>query len=294
MTASLVDIGANLTKPVFQADFDAVLARAAAAGVSAIVVTGTTLLGSHEACRLAQRRAHGTMSLFATAGVHPHYATTLSPQAISELQTLLARPEVVAVGECGLDYHRNLSPPDVQRRSFEAQLELAAAVRKPVFLHDRSATADFADILRRWRTRITGGVVHCFTGDRAALDAYLALDMHIGITGWICDSRRGSHLRDLVKLVPRGRLLVETDAPFLMPQDLPNPPPRRGKFDRNEPAFVAHVARVVAEHRGESFEDQALRRPVGSRGGLAAGGGAACAVRPRVKPRGQEARRASA
>jgi TatD DNase family protein len=181
----------------------------------------------------------------------------VSPQALAALLTLVTRPDVVAVGECGLDYNRDFSPRDVQRRAFEAQLELAAEVHKPVFLHDRDATTDFVDILKRWRPRLTGGVVHCFTGERAALEQYLALDMHIGITGWICDDRRGTHLRDLVKLVPRGRLLVETDAPFLTPRDMPQPPSRRGKYGRNEPAFVAHVARVVAKHRGETFEDLA-------------------------------------
>jgi TatD DNase family protein len=263
MTSQLIDVGANLTKPVFRRDFPAVLSRAADAGVSAIVVTGTTLPTSEEACGIARRETRrDELKLYATAGVHPHHATTLSPQALSELRSMLVRPEVVAVGECGLDYNRNYSPQDVQRRAFEAQLELAADVRKPLFLHDRDAGADFTEILSRWRSRIVGGVVHCFTGDRATIERYLALDMHIGITGWICDDRRGSHLRELVKIVPRGRLMVETDAPFLLPRDLPRGEghPQYGDrpgFGRNEPALVAHVARAVARYRGETFEDLA-------------------------------------
>jgi TatD DNase family protein len=263
MTAQLIDVGANLTKPVFRKDFHAILSRAADAGVSAIVVTGTTLPASEEACGIARRGSRrDELKLYATAGVHPHHATTLSPQALSELRSMLARPEVVAVGECGLDYNRNYSPQDVQRRAFEAQLELAADVRKPVFLHDRDAFADFTEILSRWRPRIVGGVVHCFTGDRATIERYLGLDMHIGITGWICDDRRGAHLRELVKIVPRGRLMVETDAPFLLPRDLPRGEghPQYGErpgFGRNEPALVAHVARAVARYRGESFEELA-------------------------------------
>ena len=255
MTPQLVDVGANLTKPVFHKDMSALLSRASAAGVATIIVTGTTVPASREAYQLAKRKRKEGPLLFATAGVHPHHATTLTPSALTALQPLLTHPEVVAVGECGLDYNRDFSPRDVQRRAFEAQLELAAEVHKPVFLHDRDATVDFTEILQRWRPRLTGGVVHCFTGKRDAMERYLALDMHIGITGYICGDLRGLHLRDLVRLVPRGRLLVETDAPFLLPRDMPRTAP--GKFGRNEPAFLAHVARAVAEYRGESFEDLA-------------------------------------
>jgi TatD DNase family protein len=252
MKASLVDIGANLTNKAFRADCEAVLARAAAAGVGVILVTGTSAEGSRHAREMVAE-ARGVGRLFATAGVHPHHASTWSTETRDGIHALLARPEVVAVGECGLDYNRNFSPPDAQRRCFEAQLELAAEVRKPVFLHEREAMADFAAILERWRPRLTGGVVHCFTGDGAALERWLGLDMHVGITGWICDERRGAHLRELVRRVPRGRLLVETDAPYLMPRDMPGRP----KDGRNEPAFLLHVARAVAQHRGETLDELA-------------------------------------
>ena len=267
MTAQLVDVGANLTKSIFQKDYESVLARAHDAGVTAIVVTGTDLATSRFACKLtdAYRSKERDITakrprMFATAGVHPHHALTVADlaQGMPELRELLARPGVVAVGECGLDYNRNYSPQDIQRAAFEAQLELAADVKKPVFLHDRDATTDFVEILKRWRHRLVGGVVHCFTGERAAIEQYIALDMHIGITGWICDDRRGTHLRELVKLVPRGRLLVETDAPFLYPRDLPESSANvRRSHARNEPAIVAHVARAVAKCRGESYEDLA-------------------------------------
>ena len=256
----LIDIGANLTKPIFHKDHEAVLARAADVGVVAIIITGTTLATSLQACQIATAQPRGPQDLskrprlFATAGVHPHHATTLTAHDLAELEHAVRRSAAVAVGECGLDYNRNYSPQDVQRRAFEQQLELAAEVRKPVFLHDRDAVKDFTAILERWRPKLVGGVVHCFTGGRDALERYLALDMHIGITGWICDERRGMHLRELVKIIPRGRLLVETDAPFLLPKDLPSRPHQQG---RNEPAMVAHVASVVAMHRDESFEDLA-------------------------------------
>jgi TatD DNase family protein len=257
MLPPLIDVGANLTKAVFEKDYAGVMDRAAKAGVVAIIVTGTTVQASRLAADRAPKRDQPL--LFATAGVHPHHAQEMNEShAISALRELLGRPRVVAVGECGLDYNRDYSPRDVQRRMFEAQLELAADVRKPVFLHDRDATTDFVDILKRYRQRLTGGVVHCFTGNRDALDRYLDLDMHIGITGWICDERRGTHLYDLVKLVPRGRLLVETDAPFLYPRDLPESATSvRRSHARNEPAIVAHVARTVAKHRGETYEDLA-------------------------------------
>ena len=253
--APLVDIGANLTNKAFRDDLDAVLARAAAAGIEAIVVTGTSAQASRAAHGIAAgRRAAGAgPTLHATAGVHPHHASTLSPETLDELRALLRLPEVVAVGECGLDYDRNFSPQDVQRRAFEAQLELAAEVSKPVFLHERDADADFTAILARWRPRLVGGVVHCFTGDRAALEAYLDLGMHVGITGWICDERRGTHLKELVPLVPAGKLLVETDAPYILPRDLPHRP----RDGRNEPALLVHVARAVAACRGETLEELA-------------------------------------
>jgi TatD DNase family protein len=253
MTTStgLVDIGANLTNKAFSADLDGVLAHAAAEGVGAILVTGTSAAGSRRAREIAvERRALAAPRLYATAGIHPHQASSASREALAEVRELLARDEVVAVGECGLDYNRDFSPRDRQRACFEAQLDLAIEVRKPVFLHERDADRDFAGIVERFRPKLAGGVVHCFTGARAALERYLALDLHIGITGWICDERRGSHLRNLVRLIPEGRLLVETDAPYLTPRDL-RPRPGTG---RNEPAFLAHIARTVASCRGETLE----------------------------------------
>ncbi|MFO0759227.1 MAG: TatD family hydrolase [Byssovorax sp.] len=251
---TLIDIGANLTHKSFRGDLAAVLERALGAGVGTILVTGTSAPSSRLAWQLAvDRRAGPSPRLFATAGVHPHQASTLSPALLEELDALVRRPEVVAVGECGLDYDRDFSPRDRQRAALDAQLDLAAAVGKPVFLHEREAHEDFARALERARPKLAGGVVHCFTGSRAAMERYLALDLHIGITGWICDERRGKHLRELVKLVPRGRLLVETDAPFLFPRDLPD----HRKHGRNEPALLDHVASTVARCRGEPLAELA-------------------------------------
>jgi TatD DNase family protein len=235
----LIDIGANLTHDSFDADRDAVLARAAATGVARIIVTGTSVTSSVQAAVLCE--AHPDI-LFATAGVHPHHAAEFDSHAAAALRSLLGASRFVAVGECGLDFFRDYSPRDAQRRAFTAQLELAAEIGKPVFLHQRDAHDEFVALLRPLRASLAGGVAHCFTGGPKELDAYLALDLHIGVTGWVCDERRGAELRAAVPLIPLDRLLVETDAPYLLPRDL-DPKPRSR---RNEPQFLAHVLERVA------------------------------------------------
>ena len=172
---------------------------------------------------------------------------------MAELRQLATLPEVVAVGECGLDYFRDLSPRAAQQKAFHRQLELAARVGKPVFLHQRDAHADFVAILREHRAALAGGVAHCFTGTREELTACLEMDLAIGITGWICDERRGAHLLPLMKEIGADRLLLETDGPYLLPRDLPVKPESR----RNEPAYLPHIAATVARARGESLEQLA-------------------------------------
>jgi TatD DNase family protein len=246
----VIDIGANLTSKSFHRDLPAVIARAAAAGVDTLVVTGTSLAGSAEAADLAAAGAGaGTQAaLHATAGVHPHHAAQTAGDWVAELRALAGRPGVVAIGECGLDFNRNFSPRADQVRCFEAQLALASALRLPVFLHERDAHDAFLGILREHRPALRVGVVHCFTGTRAQLDALLALDLHIGITGWICDERRGLHLRELAGAIPADRLMIETDAPYLLPRDMPDPPRDR----RNEPAFLPFVLAALARARNET------------------------------------------
>ena len=249
----LIDIGANLGNKAFRDDLDAVLARAHDSGVVAIVATGTSVAGSQRAWEIAERSRERSPRLFATAGIHPHDASHYGPDALVALRELCARPEVVAVGECGLDFDRNFSPREAQLRCFEAQLELAAELQMPVFLHERAAHAELVEILARHRSRIVRAVVHCFTGTGESLARYLDLDLHVGITGWICDERRGTHLRELVRRIPKDRLMIETDAPFILPRDL-RPKP---KSNRNEPALLPHVLRTVAAARGESADDLA-------------------------------------
>ena len=250
MKISLIDIGSNLTHESFDADRGAVLERARQAGVQHQVVTGADVQGSRAAAALA---AANPATLSSTAGVHPHHAQSFDEPTRAALLELLRRPGVVAVGECGLDYYRDLSPREAQRSAFVAQLEIAARLGKPVFLHQRDAHADFSAILKDFRAQLTCGVAHCFTGGRLELDAYLALDLHIGVTGWVNDERRGERLREAVPHIPVDRLLLETDAPYLLPRDLKPRPASR----RNEPCYLPHIALKVAELRGESFESVA-------------------------------------
>lgn len=231
----LIDIGANLTHSAFQQDLPQVVDAARRAGVERMIVTGTAVDESMAAIRIADE-----YGLYATAGVHPHHARDCGPQTIPALRSLARHPRVVAIGECGLDFNRNYSPHPDQEKWFLAQLELGLELGKPLFLHSRDAHPRFAEILQTHR--VDKAVAHCFTGEKAELHAYLDLGLYIGITGWICDERRGRHLLDLVRDIPRDRLLLETDAPYLTPRDLVPQPKAR----RNEPAFLPHIARAVA------------------------------------------------
>jgi TatD DNase family protein len=243
----LLDVGANLTHESFRHDLDAVLQRAAAHGISRLIVTGASLQGSHDAYALSQ---HHVDVLFATAGVHPHHAIDYDDATDAALRELGGNPLVRAVGETGLDYNRNYSPREVQLQVFERQLQIAVDVQKPLFLHQRDAHHDFVALLRRYRDKVPAAVVHCFTDSHEALRDYLALDCHIGITGWICDERRGTHLRELVREIPANRLMLETDAPYLLPRTVRPQPAHR----RNEPMYLKHICEEVARDRGEPVE----------------------------------------
>jgi len=246
----LIDIGINLAHDSFDHDRDAVIARANAAGVTRMLITGSSIQSTHAALALVTKHP----SMFrCTAGIHPHHATDLDVHSMTELTQLAHSPHVVAVGECGLDYFRNFSPQDVQRTAFERQLGLAIELRKPVFLHERDAHEDFVRIVRDHRSSLVGGVAHCFTGTLEQARAYLELDLYIGITGWICDERRGSHLKEVVRQIPTDRLLIETDAPYLLPRDLDPKPKDR----RNEPAYLPHVLRTIARARGDDADELA-------------------------------------
>ena len=243
----LVDIGANLTHSAFHEDLDAVVARAREHGVARLIVTGTGVEESRHAARLASEHE----DVYATAGVHPHHASQCDASTIPALREIARLPRVVAIGECGLDFNRNYSPHPDQEKWFVAQLELSIELGMPVFLHSRDAHPRFSEIISLHKPG--KAVAHCFTGPREELHAYIDLGLYIGITGWICDERRGKHLLELVKDIPADRLLLETDAPYLTPRDL-HPQP---KARRNEPAFLPHIARTVARALGRPVEELA-------------------------------------
>ncbi|MBK7824758.1 TatD family hydrolase [Nannocystis sp.] len=254
----LVDIGVNLGHRSFAADREAVIERALKSGVRTMICTGTNVRGSQEALALSGRRPG---VLFATAGVHPHDAARCDNTTIAALRSLAARPAVVAIGECGLDFNRDFSPRPVQVEWFRRQVALAKELELPLFLHERDAAAAFLEVLDAERPAPETVVVHCFTGDAPTLQQYLRRGYNIGITGWICDERRGQHLRALVKQIDRTRLLVETDAPFLTPRDL-RPKPADG---RNEPAFLPHVVHAIAACRGEAAVELAAATTANAR-----------------------------
>jgi TatD DNase family protein len=246
----LIDIGANLAHDSFDHDRSEVLARAAEAGVTRMVITGSSIASTQQAIALVQA---DPQCFRCTAGIHPHHASELDTHQQTTLHELAQNAAVAAVGECGLDYFRNFSPREAQLAAFRHQLELAIEVRKPVFLHQRDAHQDFLALIREHRDRLVGGVAHCFTDGLEQARDYLDLGLHIGITGWISDERRGLHLREVVPHIPRDQLLIETDAPYLLPRDLKPKPATR----RNEPMYLPHVLLAIASARKEDPEELA-------------------------------------
>ena len=236
----LVDAHCHLGDGAFDADRDAALARAKAAGVGHVVVIGESVAGSARALELA-REAPG---LSATAGVHPHEAKTWSREAEGRVRALCREEAVVAVGETGLDYHYDHSPRDAQRHAFEAQLALAVELAKPVVVHAREADADVAALLRAWGARIPAIILHSFSGSRTVFDAGMELGAYFSFSGMITFKNWNPTVRP--SDCPTDRLLVETDAPFLAPV------PHRGR--RNEPAYVREVAAALAQALGDSPE----------------------------------------
>jgi TatD DNase family protein len=246
----LVDIGVNLTHPSFAERLESVLERAYAAGVGQLLLTGTSVSSSEQALLLCAQLEPQAQRLFSTAGVHPHDAASWNADTGRQLLSLLQQPRCRAVGECGLDFNRDIAPRAQQEKVLEQQLALAVELQLPVFLHERDADQRLLAIVREFRDHLPAAVVHCFTGDKRALFNYLDLDLHIGITGWVCDERRGSHLHPLLREIPSTRLMLESDAPYLLPRSL-RPKPKGGQ---NEPAYLPEVLREVALHREVSLE----------------------------------------
>ena len=237
-----IDIGVNLTGSSFKKDLPQVIERAQQVGVERFIVTGTDIDHSEQAIRITELYES---VCYATAGLHPHHASDYSGDLDSELRDILSHKNIVAVGECGLDFNRNFSTRQEQIRAFEAQLEIAIDLQKPLFLHQRDAHDDFISMIKSCRSDLNQVVSHCFTGSIEEVNDFILLDMYIGVTGWICDERRGLSLQQAVKHIPLDRIMLETDAPYLLPRDLKEKPVAKG---RNEPCYLPHIAQAVARH----------------------------------------------
>ena len=247
-----IDIGVNLTNRRFDKDRELVITQAESVGVLHQIITGTNISESEQALQLCQEYP-GRLS--STAGCHPHDAKDFTAKHYHRLEQLLKHSSVVAVADCGLDFNRNFSPPAQQINVFEQQLALASRVNKPVFLHERDAFNQQFEMLQSYLPKLKGAVVHCFTGNEQQLNAYLELGLYIGITGWICDERRGLPLREMVHLIPDDKLMLETDAPYLLPRDL-RPKP---KSSRNLPQYLPHIAKMIAKARNTSLESLSMQ-----------------------------------
>ena len=180
--------------------------------------------------------------IYCSIGIHPHYASELKPNTIANLKPHLKNKYVRSIGEVGLDYFRNFQSPEIQIKCFETFVELAIEENYPLFLHHREAFNDFYPILKNSIHKLPHSIVHCFTGNKNELKKFLDLGLFIGITGWVCDPKRGQELREIIKYIPIDRMVLVTDAPYLLPKDIESKP----KNNRNEPMFLEHILSVVS------------------------------------------------
>ena len=246
----MIDIGANLTHKSFHNEIDRIVREAQEVHVTHQIITGADIQSSKEAIKIARKYPK---VLFSTAGIHPHDTKDCNETTLIDLQNLLKEKEVVAVGECGLDYDRCYSEVSVQKTWFEEQLAIADELDMPVFLHSRDAFEDFVSILNNFPKLHKNSIVHCFTGSKKEVEKYLDMGMSIGVTGWICDSRRNKDLLEAIHSIPLDKLLIETDAPYLLPRDL------KLKHNQNEPKYLPHILNTIARIINVSPEELELK-----------------------------------
>lgn len=258
----MIDIGVNLTNKRFDKDRDDLILRAKNKGIEQLLITGTSVYESQKAlalCQYYQQKFSNT--LFSTAGVHPHDADGVSDDYLSQLNLLAKQPQVKAIGECGLDYNRNFSAPKQQIKVFKEQINLAAELTMPLFLHQRDAFSHWFEALEPFIDRVPAMVAHCFTGNKVELEQCIAANMYIGITGWLCDERRGRELQEIIKLIPLNRLLIETDAPYLTPRTIrPRP-----KSSRNEPSYLPYIVEKIADITAIDVDEIACQTSINAR-----------------------------
>lgn len=252
MNNCVIDIGINLINRQFKDDATTVLKKALDAGVYRMILTGTSVHNSEQSAAFAQSYSG---QLFSTAGIHPHDARHFDAHGMDRLKALLQQPQVVSVGECGLDFDRDFSPRPIQEQCFEAQLQLAIATQKPLFLHERAAFDRFVGIINNCLSALPSAVVHCFTGTLQEAKTYLDKGFYLAFTGATTDTRRFAHLEEVVSYVPLDRLLIETDAPFMLPKNVPASQLVKGQARRNEPAFLPFVAQAVAHIKGTTLTE---------------------------------------
>lgn len=231
----------------FKKDRKDIIEEAKKVGVDKSIITGTNVNSSKIAADFASKFPE---TLYSTAGVHPHDAKTCDDKTLEQLRKIAENPSVVAIGECGLDYNRDFSPRDVQREWFEKQVELAEELNMPLFLHEREAHEDLYKILESHPEIAKKAVVHCFTGTLKEAQNYIDLGCYIGVTGWICDVKRGKSLQEAVSVIPSDKLMIETDAPFLIPKNFDKKP----KKNRNEPKYLPHILKTIAYYKDEDCE----------------------------------------
>lgn len=236
----MFDIGANLTSSHFSDDLDSVLDESFEAGVKKICITSSNLQDVRNAKKITERNKN----LYYSVGFHPHNAKDFKIEFLKDMSIYLDDPKAICLGEMGLDFNRNFSSREEQILCFESQLSLANSINKPLFLHQRDAHKEFLSILDNYKFN-QKLIVHCFTGNLSELEDYLKRDFYIGITGWVCDLKRGLDLRECIKHIPQDKLLIETDSPYLSP---------RKKIRRNEPKFLIDVAEEVARLRKQTKE----------------------------------------
>ena len=236
----MFDIGANLTSSHFSDDLDSVLDESFEAGVKKICITSSNLQDVRNAKKITERNKN----LYYSVGFHPHNAKDFKIEFLKDMSIYLDDPRAICLGEMGLDFNRNFSSREEQILCFESQLSLANSINKPLFLHQRDAHEEFLSILDNYKFN-QKLIVHCFTGNLSELEDYLKRDFYIGITGWVCDLKRGLDLRECIKHIPQDKLLIETDSPYLSP---------RKKIRRNEPKFLIDVAEEVARLRQQTKE----------------------------------------
>ena len=236
----MFDIGANLTSSHFSKDLDVVLNDSLTAGVEKICITSSNLDDVENAKKISEKYKN----LYYSVGFHPHNAKDFKIEFLKDMSVYLNDPKAICLGEMGLDFNRNFSSKEEQILCFESQLSLANSISKPLFLHQRDAHEEFLSVLdnHKFNQKL---IVHCFTGNLSELEEYLKRDFYIGITGWVCDLKRGIELRKCINQIPEDKLLIETDSPYLSP---------RKKIRRNEPKFLIDVAEEVATLRNETKE----------------------------------------